>query len=363
VANLEAFLLETGLVCNRDMEYVKNGVKQAELELEQFVKYHTWNESPIYTEEDLAQGWENNLAKHEAYRAMLEAIKGAEVVDFSNKEAMQLAISFSPIGSQSATAVKNTGLTISVDELKLTATDTMLFVVGEEYSVYFALVGADKTLNHIHVENLTGTAYAEGESFTVSGDATFDIPAIGEGEYTLVAYISTKDGIRSSDYTPLAFTALTEGEVKVDNFNVSIKKGSSNEAKLTFTALNDFEVRVPAPESGAHTASTMLEALSKEIYNYGFVAEDAVLEKLLPDGSWEAVPTVSTDSDTSDPDDLGPMRPDGRGTDGTVVTTSADTPAEEPLTDGTYRLKYNVKNGDKIKEGYIFTVYTAPAVQ
>ena len=79
--------------------------------------------------------------------------------------------------------------------------------------------------------------------------------------------------------------------------------------------------------------------------------------------SWEAVPTVSTDSDTSDPDDLGPMRPDGRGTDGTVVSTSADTSAEEPLTDGTYRLKYNVKNGDKIKEGYIFTVYTAPAAE
>ncbi len=363
VANLEAFLAEAGLVCNRDMEYVKNGVKQAELELEQFVKYHTWNESPIYTEEDLAQGWENNLAKHEAYKAMLEAIKDAEVVDFANKEAMQLAISFSPIGSQSATAVSNTGLTVSVDELKLTATDTMLFVVGEEYSVYFALVGADKTLNHIYAEGLMGTAYAEGESFTVSGNATFDIPVLGEGEYTLVAYISTKDGIRSSDYTPLAFTALTEGEVKVDNYKVNIKKGSSNEAKLTFTALTDFEVTVPAPESGAHTAYTMLEALSKEIYNYGFVAEDAVLEKLLPDGSWEAVPTVSIDSDTSGPDDLGPMRPDGRGTDGTAVNTSADTPAEEPLTDGTYRLKYNVKNGDKIKEGYIFTVYTAPTAE
>ena len=357
MANLEAFFAEVGLVCRRDMEYVRSGVKQANLELEQFIKYHTWNESPIYSEADLAKGWENNLAKHAAFMEMYEAIKDAEVIDYSDKAAVELAIRFSPIGAQSATAVSNTGLTVSVEELKLTASDTMLFVVGEEYSVYFALVGADKTLNHIYVEEPTGTAYAEGESFTVSGGATFDIPVLGEGEYTLVAYISTKDGIRSSDYTPLAFTALTEGEIKVNNYKVNIVKGSSNEAKLTFTEITDFEVTVPAPDSGAHTASTMLEALSKKIYNYGFVAEGAVLEMLLPDESWAAVPTAegSNEAESTEPAEA----PEGDAS----TDTPENIPAEEPLADGTYRLKYNVKNGDKVKEGYIFTVYTAPVAE
>ena len=72
----------------------------------------------------------------------------------------------------------------------------------------------------------------------------------------------------------------------------------------------------------------MYDALAAEIYNYGFVAEGAVLEMLSGEDTWSAVED-----------------------------------AESALASGTYRLKYNVQNGESLKEGYIFVNYEAPVVK
>ncbi len=321
MANFEAFLSEVGLVCTRNIDYVKAGILRAYLELEQFVKYHEWNESPIYTEDDLARGWQNNLAKHEFYKELYNEIKDAEVIDFSNKDRIELAIKFAEIKAQKAASVVNDSLRVKINQLELTVEDTMLFVENESYVVSFALIGKDNTLTHIDTEGQTGVKYDGAEVFTVSGNAEFDIPILALGEYYLAAYISTADGIRTSAYTKLVFTAFTETEKSVGNTKVTLLKQDTNELTVKYGEIIDVNIALGGT---AYTGAEMTEALSKEIYKYGFVSKGAALEVL----SGSAYVEV--------------------------------TELESKLASGSYRLKYSVANGSEVKEGYVIASYTAP---
>lgn len=332
MSNLDAFLQEAGLKCKRDINYVKAGILQAQRELEQFTKYHQWNESPIYSNEDLAKGWENNLAKLAGYKAEYEKIKDVEVLDFSNKKQIELNIKFAPITAQTAASVKNDGLTVSVSDLELAVSDTLLFVVDEAYTVNFALVGtgdgASSGLNHIELKEPLTTVFKDGEGFKVKQTASFDIPVLGEGGYALVAYLSTADGIRASDYTELVFTEVSAAEEKHGDISVALSKNTEGKLVISCVAVKDIQAELePLEEGAAHTYATMYEALSKEIYKYGFVAENAVLEILGEDEAWTAL-----------------------------------TESEDALESGTYRLKYYLKNGEAMVEGYVFTEYVAPEV-
>lgn len=326
MANLELFFKETGLVCNRDMNYVKAGILQAHSELLQFTKYHEWNESPIHTEEDLRRGWENNLAKHAAYKAEYEKIKNAESVDINDTELMELSMLFAPITAQEAVSVKNDGFNVTVDGLALTVEDTLLFVVGEKYTLSFALMadGASAAgVNHVASATVGEVEFTGGDSFTVAADSSFEIPAIDGGVYKLVAYITTIDGIRSSDFAPLVFTELTPAEKTVANATLAISAQTGGVAEISQKTATDTELTL---ESGKeYTYASLTERLSREIYEYAFVGSGAVLEVEGADGNF--APAENTDG---------------------------------ALPDGTYRLKYEIRNGDVKRDGYVYVEYKNP---
>lgn len=328
--NLEAFLAVCGLECTRDFNMTKSGITQAYTELEQMTKYHTWNESPIRSVETLDAGYRNNLNKHKAFSDMLDAIKDAEVIDFNDKEAVELKINFAPIVSQTAVSVKNNGLSVSVSDLALSVDDTTLFVVGEKYKVNFAIVGTADTssagLVHIELGQTPSVAYADADTFKVNQTATFDIPVVSVGEYTVVAYISTEDGIRSSAYQPLAFTEVTRYEAKQDGVNIVADKKENGQLVISISQISDVEVSVALPEGAAHSYADMFTALEEKAYLYGFVDEGSVLETSADGKTWTAL-----------------------------------TGNEATLESGSYRLKYSIKNGSSVSEGYVYTAYTKAA--
>ena len=321
---LEQFLELTGLECNRDMTYVESGVLRAQSELEQYFKYIEWNESPVYTNEDLDKGWENNLAKFNAMRAECEGIKDAEVLDFTNKELIELHINFAAITSQSAASVSNDGLKINVSDLVLGIEDTMLYVVGEKYTVNFALVakGSESAsgLSHIRLGDGLSAEFTGGKSFSVKQSVSFDLPALAEGEYTLVAYISTHDGIRSSGYTALEFSKITDAEETQGAKKLSVVEGEGKSLVLKCEINREIEVIIG---EGNRSYADMYAELERLANAYGFVKEGAALEKLCEDGEW------------------------------TVVSDG-----EEYLSSGTYRLGYYIANGESTTEGFVFTKYT-----
>ena len=325
---LKDFLTQVELSCRRDIEYVTAGILLAQQELSQFTKYHQWNESPITTNDTIAQGFINRDEKYKAWQAEFERFNDTEVLDIRDQEQMSLNMHFAPATAGTGANVTANGLTVTVSDFEVSVSDTLLFVENEPYVVNFALLGLDGTdgmLTHLNHSDLTATPYSDGDSFTVTANTTFELPLLAEGSYTLVAYISTEDGIRSSGYTPVSFQELTPYESELGYLAVRTAKASDGTLLLTFEEILDIEVTVAMPETGFHSYVTMFDALSEQAYVYGFAEEGAVVEKLGEDGNWTAL--IGT---------------------------------EETLESGTYRLKYSIQNGEKIKNGTVFTDYTAP---
>ena len=329
MAKLRALLNELGLTSRHDFDYVEAGALRAFSELSQFVKYHEWNESPIYTTEDLARGWQNNLAKHAALKKIYEDVKDVETIDISDEETYELNISFAPIAQAGAASLTNNALTVSAEQISLTVNDTLLFVVGGEYTVGFAILPlSNDGAGLIHLEGVetAKTKYNDTDSFTLTVSAEFEIPPLAIGEYTLVAYVATTDGIRTSAYTPLAFTEIVGYEVLNGRTKTAVTEGQNGNLHIAITEVVDVEMKLD-DATVAHTAATLTDELSRVIFDFAFVAEGATLEVLGEDESFAPVP---------------------EGT--------------EPLASGTYRLKYSIENGEKTSEGYAFVNYTAPAL-
>lgn len=319
---LREFLAFTGLVCKRDMDYVQAGITQAYAELEQLVKYKQWNESPIFTDEDIAKGYENLNAKYLAWQETYNAIKDTEMIDYSNTEILELNIHFAPITAQKATAVTNEGLLVSVTELALTLEDMTLLVENEPYMVNFALVGTgSQGLTHVALGATQTASYTGGSTFTVTQTTTFELPMLVPGDYTVVAYISTADGIRMSGYTDVVFTDVATYESKQGNLAIKIGQGSAGQLAVSYEYILDIEVEV-AFESEQVTYAAMHAALSEAAYTYGFVMEGAMVEVKGEGDAWTAL-----------------------------------TGREESLSPGTYRLKYQIRNGETLIEGYVYTQY------
>ncbi len=319
---LQEFLSLTGLRCKWDMDYVISGTLQAQKEIEQSQKYQMWNESPVRTSADIAQGYANLDAKYAAWPALYDTVKDAQVIEFSNREEMELNIHFAPVVAQVSTEVKSEGDVVSVSGLSLTVTDMTLFVEGDSYMVNFALLAkAAGGLVHIPVEGTNTVVYDGGEELVVSQTATFTIPVLSPDEYTVVVYVSTPDGIRMTEYTALTFHTVTPYETKAGNVEMKTSLGSANEIQVLCTYITDVEVELVF-EDGDVSYAQMRQALEAAAYDYGFTDEKALVEVMSGEDVWTTL-----------------------------------TGEESALEGGTYRLKYQIKNGQTVVEGYVYTQY------
>lgn len=324
---LQDFLEMTGLTCKRDFNYVVAGITRAFQEVEQFIKYARWHESPIATVADIQQGYANLEAEYRSWQEAYEAVENEEVIDFSDEAAMELNIHFSPVTESSAGNVTCDGLAVSVADICITAEDTALFVEGETYVVNFALCsGEDQGLVHISAQGTQSATYNGEKTFAVPQSADFTLPVLAPGEYTLVAYISTADDIRMTEYTPICFTDILEYETKEENIAVNIRSNGEM-LKVTYSYISEIEVAV-AFDAESVTYSMMYEKLAQCAYEYGFAESGSMVELLGVDQQWAAL-----------------------------------TGEEETLATGTYRLKYSIQNGEYWYEGYVYTQYTASASQ
>lgn len=320
------FLTLTGLSCTRDMRQVEAGITQAYRELDSFTKYHKWNDSLIISEDTIAAGYQNLDARFKASAAIYTAVKDTEVIDYSDRDKIELRIPFAPITVMNVASVTADGLFVTVNEISLTVEDTMLFVEGEPYAVHFAMVGVEKNdqgLVHIAYENAREFVYNGESTFTVSTSAEFDIPFLNVGEYALVAYISTADGIRTSGYRPLPVVAISDDTWDQNGVVGSLYRTGDGELRATFT--EHPVIRISLGQDSFASYSTLRDALSEAAYGYGFVEEDATLEFENADGDWVAV-----------------------------------TDTEAPLAYGIFRLRYTVHNGNAVKEGYVTAQHLQP---
>ncbi len=362
MAILNEFLELTGLTCRRDMNSVQEGILQAYEELAQFVQYQKWNESPIATEEDLAKGFENLEAKYQAWSALYDTVKDDQVIDYNDRDAMELNIHFAPITALQAASVKNDDLLITVTDLSLTIEDTTLMIENEPYMVNFAFIGKNSDgLTHIPVEGTQTVAYTGGKTFTVTQSASFEIPVLYFDEYTVVAYISTVEGIRMSGYTTLVFTEITNFESKAENIALTVRPGDDGALAVIYERILNIGVSLTF-ETDDVSYMEMYNALAEKAYLYGYVVEGAKLEILVENDTWAE---VDLHEDAPAEGERETNETETNEVETNETETAPDQNEQQPeeektgLKSGTYRLRYEIKNGDSLIEGYVYTEYVA----
>ena len=121
--------------------------------------------------------------------------------------------------------------------------DMTLFVKDEPYHVVVALEDAAGAIVHLEQVAPSGTPYAGEAEFSVAAtNLEIALSHLTPGNYRVVAYIATSEGIRSSKFASVAFDAV-EGAV-VNFGDVDLRGSVGNDGTLTLTYTERIDVNV-----------------------------------------------------------------------------------------------------------------------
>ena len=324
LAMFKDFIHEVGLTSRHNIDNVISGVVRAFDELREITKYHVWNGLNQSSEENVRKAIDIENKKTEKFMELYTSVKDASVIDFSDKVAVELNAHFGEVSVQSFSETVHSGLSLSIGSLTLSISDTLLFIENQGYTINFAL-SSESGLVHLEQKTGNGTAlFTKGETFSVTiENVTMDIPVLIDGEYKMVAYIATDDGIRSSAYTPFAFEVVdTESENKIEKSRIVAEKLSGGELVLTYTTVPD--VNTSLSYEGTLAYEDLYSQIAGIACEHGIPSNNNI--EMLTDVENKVYTSLIGD--------------------------------ETEITSGVYRLAYNMQNGEKTVEGYIYVTLT-----
>lgn len=324
LALFREFLNELGFTSRHDIDTVIMGVERAFDELREITKYHVWNGLQQATEDNVRRAAQIEDQRTVEFLRLYDAVKDAPRVDFDDEAAVELNAHFAEVTVSAHRDIVHAGIGISIGSLTLSVSDTLLFIEDQAYTVSFALASEDGL---VHLEKKAGggvMSFAKGDSFSVTvEDVRLEIPALTDGEYRLVAYIATDDGIRSSACTAFAFDTVEEHmEGIIGKTKLAVQKTADGGLVLIYTVIAD--VHTTLSYGGTLTYEELYALIAGVACEYG-----------IPDG---AMLEICSDVESG------------------VFT--AMTGEETVITDGKYRLAYNMQNGEKTVNGYIYVTLT-----
>ena len=290
LADLRSFLDAYGLECRRDVDSVFRGIGISLDALDAFAKYYKWNGYSISTEEGIEAAIESEVARLNAEGAAYHAIRNAEKIDFEDSEEYELNIAFAEATVSAGGTLVADSTRITVSGLSISVKDTLLFVEGEPYKVAFALkpIGSGN-LVHLESTNETTLPFTRGDGFTVStAEAELTLPMMTDGEYVLVAYLSTYDGIRSSGFVSVPCDAISEYSLTEGRERMTV--GSTNERQLSVKYTETVDVEITVTSSTPFDAEALYGRMAEVAYER-WVPTESSLE--MQNGEvWSAVVTA-----------------------------------------------------------------------
>ncbi len=319
---LERFIAELGLTCRRDLDETLSGVKIAYDELAVISQYYKWNGVCVATIEGVTEAVALEYEKIAEFGAMFDGVKDAEIIDINDTEKLELNMIFPEITENTFKEVKYGEGVIALESISLSIEDTLLCVKDEPYTVAFALIAADGTggLIHLSSDNADSVKYAGESKFTVNAEnVTVGIPALSPGEYTVVAYISTADGIRSSQYVKVVFEEVSAEPLVFEWIELTAEKGSDGYISFNYIAKTDVSVEHVSREKLDY--SGLRQLMAETASSYG-TPNDTLVEMLGADGNYTALAADSTE-----------------------------------IADGQYRMAYHIDNADYVLSGYVYLTY------
>lgn len=325
----KAFLNEAGFTSRHDINEVISGVNRAFDELREITKYHVWNGLNQSTEENVRRAIAIESEKTVDFLKIYDTIKDAQTINFSDMEAVELNAHFAKTDIIAYRDTVHSGLELSVGSLTLSVSDTFLFVEGQAYTVNFALAS---NAGLVHLEKKLGSgmaSYANEDTFSVTVEnVKLDIPTLADGECTLVAYISTDDGVRSSDYTAVKFDVVdTENEFVIEKTRLTVSKAESGAIILLYTVIADVYTELSFEGNLDYEGLYTLMA--------GIACEYGIPEN----GNLEMLTDARND----------------------VYTSMTGSEAE--VVSGVYRMAYNMQNAEKTASGYVYVTLTISSAE
>ena len=209
-----------------------------------------------------------------------------EVKDFPKAERRQRLSSnakFAEIANLVMGESKYENGKITSSGVAVSIADTSLFEIGLEYTLKLGMALCDSEGNPISVNTValksskeSLTKYEGGEiMLSLSGE--YEIPKnLSQGEYALVVYASTADGIRVSEMEKLAFVEIQEGKLDSSAMDIEIKNAEGN-LHATYTIKNVRYITMSATKE-SYTYNEVRRAIMQEILAYGYPDSEATLQ-------------------------------------------------------------------------------------
>lgn len=309
-----SFLSEAGLTCRRNWTTVSSGVSVAEEDAANLVNYYRWNGFAVSEREELERAMSAERSYVDSFPALYNAVKDAPILSAGDGSAW--SIDFAPLAAQTTVGATLIGGTVCAERVELTVEDTRLLDSGTIYTVSLAL-GSLSSDALIPIASFGGTAYAGEDRFTVRGERVeCNLPFVTDGNYTLVAYLATQDGIRVSECAEVCFETVSETDLSEVGHSVSIQKNSNGSVRLSYQSTQDHVIVLVCEE--IHY-DAFAELLSVQAFAYGTPCNDLI--EVLKGETYERVE---------------------RG--GEIGA-------------GVYRMGYVVTNGNSITSGYVYLYY------
>ena len=207
-ATFAKFLKEIGISYNgATTEELIAKMNQAKDLINQIDRNFEWNGYPIGTHEGSAAAHAVEYEIIDHYISVRESYKNYPVVKESEIRGLGLA-SFAEMENASAT-IKVGANSVTVTSASASVTDLTLFTAGEKYHLAFALTDGSGL---IHLDGYDkNEVVLSGDSLSLSiNNVTLNLEGIAQGQYQLVMYASTSDGIRSTKATVIGNVTVTE---------------------------------------------------------------------------------------------------------------------------------------------------------
>ncbi|MBQ8626624.1 MAG: hypothetical protein IJ419_10740 [Agathobacter sp.] len=210
--NYKTFLAESGITCKVNIDKVISYALKGEKKLGTFLGSYKWNGYTIDTYSNIIKAIEAEKESFQTFVTMYNNVKNNEFVDLSlyNQSAIN-GVDFAKIDTLNKGTLtwNDEAGTVSVSDMSMTISDNTLLEAGTQYTIVLGYAQKDAadsskydpcSICPLLSENYTFTTYSEGNSFTVTQNATFNANVeFDTTDFDLVACIVTADGIRVSE--------------------------------------------------------------------------------------------------------------------------------------------------------------------
>lgn len=313
------FLTESGLVCRRDIDLVIEGTQKSIVDSRIVFNYYQWNGYTVNTDEGIRNATSAEKTRYDEMYAYYDAVKDAESVTFDGNHS-EMHMSFPTVVGNVSSGAKMENGKLIIDSLTLTVNDVLLFVKDEPYHVVIALEDSVGGIIHLEQTASNEVKYAEEKEFSVSAsNVAVTLPHLTPGNYCVVAYIATSDGIRSSKVASVAFEAIDEQTVSLGD--VDLTGALDANSALILTYVERVDVNVSLESQTALSYDDFKQLVCEQAFKYGMPDESQIEQR--------------------------------RGEDYFALTGS-----ESEIADGEYRIQYSAENGTYIRKGYVYVSYS-----